>query len=161
MQNINLELDVMCKVCSRWYIPTKGFKRMCPSCKRDKKGKNKTNNIEFDGIKVNIKMSLNQKLANALSAAQETNDDWCHIYFIRGEITRRIKIGYTTGSVYRRLLDLQVGSPDKLELLGVVNAPIWLEKEFHELLKSDRSHNEWFEESAQLLRFIRVHSYKP
>lgn len=82
------------------------------------------------------------------------------IYFMRGRITRRTKVGYTTRDPYLRLSDCQTGSPDVLELLGVADAPYSVEQELHKILEPYHSHGEWFDESKVLNKFIRTISYK-
>jgi hypothetical protein len=83
------------------------------------------------------------------------------VYFIRGKSTRRIKVGYTSQNPYSRMRDHQIGSPDHLELLGVINAPPWFEHEMHSVLKPYHSHGEWFDSSSHLLKFIKQYAYQP
>lgn len=72
-------------------------------------------------------------------------------YFIRGSVTRLIKIGKTE-SVGRRLGELNTASGEGLELLGWTNRIT--EDEAHELFRAQRRRNEWFAETPELLAFI-------
>lgn len=65
------------------------------------------------------------------------------IYFVRGS-KGAVKIGYTSGRVESRLKSLQTGSPDKLELLGVVDGGRELEKLLHKRYAEKRLEGEWF-----------------
>lgn len=66
------------------------------------------------------------------------------VYFVRGVLTKKIKIGYTTQNAYHRMADLQVGSPDILKMIGVMNAPRYFESDLHRVLAPYRAHGEWF-----------------
>ncbi len=82
------------------------------------------------------------------------------IYFIQGEITRRIKIGFTKGFIEARLNALQIGSPDKL---NIVAAQLGNEKDEHQLhIKFDqhRSHGEWFFECDEVFDYIEEYCFK-
>lgn len=62
-------------------------------------------------------------------------------YFIQGQVTEKIKIGKSFDPK-KRLSDLQVGSPDNLVLLAVLEGDH--EKRLHERFKSTHSHGEWY-----------------
>ena len=67
------------------------------------------------------------------------------LYFIRcGEY---IKIG-TSDNVPRRLRDLQVANPQKLELLCTLEGQGHLEQEFHRLFDYQKVRGEWFDFSG-------------
>ena len=76
------------------------------------------------------------------------------IYFIQGEITRRIKIGCTTRFIHSRMGALQIGSPDKLVFLGARPGDERTEYELHNKFQDAYSHGEWFHESQDLTRYI-------
>jgi hypothetical protein len=76
------------------------------------------------------------------------------IYFFQGEITRRIKIGFTTRFIHSRLDALQIGSPDKLVFLGAHPGDERTEYELHNKFQDTYSHGEWFNESQELSRYI-------
>jgi len=76
------------------------------------------------------------------------------IYFLQGEITRRIKIGFTTRFIHSRMGSLQVGSPDKLVFLGAHPGDERTEYELHNKFQEAYSHGEWFNESHELTQYI-------
>lgn len=77
-----------------------------------------------------------------------------YIYFIRGEITGLIKIGFTTGDPQKRLRSLQCGSPDILKLVAVKPGEHLDELRLHQRFSTWRRHGEWFIASAELLEYI-------
>jgi hypothetical protein len=76
------------------------------------------------------------------------------IYFVQGETTRLIKIGYAA-CPRRRLIDLQVGSPDKLQILGIIDTT-GRDKAYHEIFKHLLIRGEWFAPGKELLDYIRA-----
>ena len=76
------------------------------------------------------------------------------IYFLQGEQTRRIKIGYTTRFIHSRMRALQIGSPDKLLFLGACPGNDKAEYELHNKFRKHHSHGEWFNESPELVSHI-------
>jgi hypothetical protein len=66
------------------------------------------------------------------------------VYVIQAAESGRIKIGVARDP-YRRLAELQVGSPEQLELIGVAPGGRKRELELHAELRHDRLHGEWFE----------------
>jgi hypothetical protein len=72
-------------------------------------------------------------------------------YFVQGQLTGLIKIGRSIDPC-KRLKDLQVGSPDRLTLLGTYNADI--EQKTQKQFKNAREHGEWFKATPELLAFI-------
>ncbi len=77
------------------------------------------------------------------------------IYFLQGEITRRIKIGFTTRFIHSRIGALQIGSPDKLVFLGAHPGDERTECELHNKFHGTYSHGEWFNENHELTRYIQ------
>lgn len=65
-------------------------------------------------------------------------------YVIRAVDSGRLKIGYST-RVYKRLQALRTGSPERLELVCVLDTS---EKHAHKVAMDYRLHGEWFEEGA-------------
>ena len=53
------------------------------------------------------------------------------------------KIGYSNDPV-KRLAELQVGNPSRIELVGTVSGTIVEEKKLHDLFKGKRVSGEWF-----------------
>jgi hypothetical protein len=74
-------------------------------------------------------------------------------YFIRDASHGRIKIGVTDGSAEKRRRQLSTGSPCGLALLGVVLGN--REAELHERFAAVRLAGEWFQDSLELMDFIR------
>lgn len=77
------------------------------------------------------------------------------VYFVQAEKLRLIKIGYAKDAG-ERFRSLQVGSPDKLTLLGAIysmNAQA-MEAELHVRFARLRQHGEWFQPEDELLAFI-------
>ncbi len=77
------------------------------------------------------------------------------IYFIQGEVTRLIKIGYAQCAI-ARLTQLQTGSPDKLLILGVILTGE-RDRHWHSMFEDDRVRGEWFAPSERLLAYIRAY----
>ncbi|MEC4747061.1 GIY-YIG nuclease family protein [Methylomicrobium sp. Wu6] len=76
------------------------------------------------------------------------------IYFLQGKITRRIKIGFTTRFIHKRIGALQIGSPDTLVFLGAHPGDKRTEYELHNKFRETYSHGEWFNESLELTQYI-------
>lgn len=73
------------------------------------------------------------------------------VYFIGGYPEGPIKIGFTSNSdPSRRLGELQVGSPQKLELLGQIDGTIETEHKIHSFLHLHKVRGEWFHREAAL-----------
>ena len=72
------------------------------------------------------------------------------VYFVRSVESHRIKIGIAADPI-RRMALMQVGSPEQLELIGVVTGGRKLELHLHAELRHDRLHGEWFECSDHLV----------
>lgn len=77
-----------------------------------------------------------------------------YVYFIRGEKTGLVKIGYSKAPE-RRLTDIQVGSGERVRLiLQVPGAPVD-ERAFHARFRDTRDRGEWFREEGELAKFLR------
>ena len=81
------------------------------------------------------------------------------IYFIQGETTRRIKIGFTARFIHSRISALQIGSPDKLIFLGARPGDEQMEYELHNKFRNYYSHGEWFYESDPLNQYIKQYCF--
>jgi Meiotically Up-regulated Gene 113 (MUG113) protein len=69
------------------------------------------------------------------------------VYFVENVETRRIKVGFTDGSVTHRVAALQTGSDAKLRLLGVIPAlegAGTTELQLHRRLRRFHYRGEWF-----------------
>lgn len=80
------------------------------------------------------------------------------VYFIRAGEDGPIKIGFTTGSINRRIAMLQTGNPQRLELVGIVDGgDIEDERLLHMRFNETRLVGEWFAPSDALLSHIAQH----
>lgn len=79
------------------------------------------------------------------------------VYFIQGESTRLIKIGFTDRAVKARCAILQVGSPDKLIILGSIDGSREIESYLHDIFAKHRVIGEWFRPAVEILEFITEH----
>lgn len=77
------------------------------------------------------------------------------IYFIRGVHTGRIKIG-TSINPEQRLRSLQTGSPEPLEMMGVIQGGPKEEKILHKRFKRFGMHGEWFKPDPDLVYEIKA-----
>jgi len=82
------------------------------------------------------------------------------IYFVQGELTERIKIGFTARFIEQRVQVLQTGSPDKLVFLGGLPGDVNDENTMHDRFKKFRLHGEWFEPAPELVEFIRNETFR-
>lgn len=83
-----------------------------------------------------------------------------YVYFVRAVTLGLIKIGRATDPE-QRFSGLQTGSPDKLELLGVVRSDDaeQLEGHLHARFSEARRHGEWFEPAPALLAYVEEHAF--
>jgi len=82
------------------------------------------------------------------------------IYFIQGEVTRLVKIGYTSKFIHNRMPNLQTGSPDRLVFLGGIPGTVGEEQLLHERFEKCHSHGEWFDPVDHLMKFIDTNTIK-
>lgn len=82
---------------------------------------------------------------------EKTKPSW--VYFIQNMVTGLIKIGHSR-MVKDRLSNLQIGSADRLSLLGVTPGGREKERALHERFSSQREGGEWFRRSDELLDLI-------
>jgi len=78
------------------------------------------------------------------------------VYFIRDNISKRIKIGTTTGGVEDRMARLTAASPiSDLEMLFSIEGDNNMERCLHRRFKKYRLHGEWFEPAQEILDYIK------
>lgn len=77
------------------------------------------------------------------------------IYFIKGAISGRIKIG-KSNDPERRLRALQTGSPEPLELLGTIPGGLKEERILQKKFKRFAMHGEWFKGEPDLVYAIKA-----
>ena len=82
------------------------------------------------------------------------------IYFIQQGEDGPIKIGFSEDSPENRLMSLQAGNPNELNLVLVIEGDIIVEKSLHEIFKDTRLRGEWFSFSHSLDSFIKEQKYK-
>lgn len=146
--------DKICIKCGSWYEPEELIDDgICKHCKKTKIKRKDSNKAIYDRLISAWNSLVNESKENSIGSG--------FVYFIRGRITRRIKIGYVEDDIFRRLIEMQVGSPDPLELIGIVNASYAIEQKLHSILEEYNTHGEWFEGSPSLIRFIKHISFLP
>jgi hypothetical protein len=78
-----------------------------------------------------------------------------YIYFVQaGGPGRPVKIGYSN-HLTNRLIGMQTGCPDPLEVLLAVKGERGDEADLHRRFKGLRIHGEWFRADLELLRYIQ------
>ena len=83
------------------------------------------------------------------------------IYFIQAEGSKRIKIGYTEWKPESRLLALQPGCPERLQLLGYMAGSVKIERDLQQRFSVDSVGGEWFNNSPELVNFITESCSRP
>ena len=76
------------------------------------------------------------------------------VYFIQGEQSRRIKIGYTEGLVESRIASLQTGSQERLLALGWKPGTRSDERTLHRQFAKLSMGGEWFNPGPELLTYV-------
>jgi hypothetical protein len=95
---------------------------------------------------------MNRK--RGILACKRTQRGKGYIYFLRGEITELIKIGYTSQPINHRISCLQSGSPDILHFLGAFPGTRTTENSLHRRWSHLRQHGEWFAACEDMRRYI-------
>lgn len=75
------------------------------------------------------------------------------IYLV-AHLDQFVKIGFTK-NINKRLSQLQVSSPVKLELLHLIEGNVTLEKELHQKFKDFRVSGEWFNYDSSILEYFQ------
>lgn len=85
------------------------------------------------------------------------------VYFVAAGTGKRfrIKIGWTSRSPRTRLSQLQVGNPERLELLGCIPGPQSMEAQLHSDFVSCAVGGEWFRPNDALLELIEWWAREP
>lgn len=84
-----------------------------------------------------------------------------YVYFIQGEQSRYIKIGYTH-DLASRMASFQLGAGEKLQCIRTILFPDQksaedVETKLHKKFASFRLHGEWFLDAPDLMNFINTH----
>lgn len=90
----------------------------------------------------------------ALQICDKTDPRPGWIYYIACSETTRLKIGYTSGDVSKRLKALQTGSAGKLRLIAMHPGTQANERNIHNEFAHKRIHGEWFEMSEDLFGYV-------
>jgi hypothetical protein len=77
------------------------------------------------------------------------------IYFIQSGRSEFVKIGYCKGEPRARLGQLQVGNPEELRLLAVIDGDLAFEAYIHQQLSHLRVRGEWFKWSDEMAEWAR------
>lgn len=83
------------------------------------------------------------------------------IYFAQALISLRVKIGHTEQNVTKRVSELQIGSPEPLDLLGFIEGDRTDEKRLHKRFAAHHVHGEWFELGPALAEALREFGLTP
>lgn len=81
------------------------------------------------------------------------------VYFIQGELSGLIKIGYSR-NIVARICDLQSGSGEHVVLLGIVRGSSSIERNLHKRFDKYRRHGEWFEPDPVILKYVEQKTEK-
>lgn len=81
------------------------------------------------------------------------------VYFIMGTGTEKIKIGYSS-NINNRLMELQIGSPVKLLIIGSFVGDIYDEQALHGYFDKYRARGEWFHLSDEIIDAIEIANNK-
>lgn len=84
------------------------------------------------------------------------------VYFVLAARSELIKIGVSNDAP-RRMVEMQVGSPEPLHLMGVMICQNYgeLERELHLKFRYLRRHGEWFAAAPELTEFIAANAIDP
>ena len=74
-----------------------------------------------------------------------------YVYFVRCQ--HYVKVGYAK-DVERRIAELQIGNPYKLEVVATVQGTPSLERAFHKALRRKYVRGEWFELDSEVQHLI-------
>lgn len=83
------------------------------------------------------------------------------MYFLCSD--NKIKIGYTKGSIEKRIAQLNTGSPNKIYKLGWMEGTKEKEKELHIMFSAYRirSNGEWFLGTKEIIDYINKVNQEP
>jgi hypothetical protein len=81
-----------------------------------------------------------------------------YVYAIRSKVANAVKIGFTEGSPYVRLKQLQTGCSERLELVTYFPGTMADEADLHEAFHEYRKAGEWFTEEGPVAHWVHVSS---
>lgn len=76
------------------------------------------------------------------------------VYFLRAGESGAIKIGYTAGDPLRRMADLQVGCPHRLEMIACIEGVRSAEKKIQWALAAHKTVGEWFRPHSAVIAAV-------
>ena len=77
------------------------------------------------------------------------------VYFILDTYSNAVKIGYSTlNNLKKRITQLQIGSPNELQILGIVYGDRKTESQIHEQFSSYHLRGEWFSYNEEIEKYI-------
>lgn len=100
-----------------------------------------------------------QKLLTTLTiheAKKAAKDGLYYVYFVQHSKDGPIKIGTTRKDPAKRLIELQIGTPEELTMLAFMAGEWWLEKALHKALEAHNVRGEWFRDCPELRLIIAL-----
>lgn len=117
--------------------------------------------FEIHATQISIIASKHDNLADAQKHLKELYRAWQaatvdYVYFIGSELAigAMVKIG-TTRNTKRRLSQIQSNSPLSVKILAVTEGDANTEYNYHARFAGSKSHGEWFNINAEILREIK------
>jgi hypothetical protein len=77
-----------------------------------------------------------------------------YIYFLLSEKTGAVKIGFTRGTIEKRLKNTSAWSPYDYDVLKIIDGTMIEERALHKMFVADKIRGEWFHYSDELKKFI-------
>jgi len=78
------------------------------------------------------------------------------IYFITQKDRKYIKIGYTNQTIKQRFSNLQVGNPQTLIVIDIIEGGEDYERRLHKLFHKDHERGEWYRFTEDIASFIKA-----
>ena len=75
------------------------------------------------------------------------------IYFIQDTVQMYVKIGKTKDKLFQRMVSLQIGNPNTLICLRVIESEID-DTTYHKMFRKFWHRGEWFKPESELMKFI-------
>lgn len=94
-----------------------------------------------------------ERIKSKSSGKTKTKTPKGYVYFIKGNVTGNIKIGFSMHPE-KRVKQLQTGAGEKLELLCKIQGSQSKERELHRKFKKQHIHGDWFHPSPELESLI-------
>lgn len=125
------------------YLKEKTYAHTCPEC---------------DTIHINNSMYFNRNYicdkCLTIKPQLRENKNSEYVYFFESELTKLIKIGYSS-NVAKRRKQIEAMQGGKINILKVILSSKKNEKYLHERFNHLKTHGEWFLPNPELLTFIK------